>query len=265
MPPSIPVPSAGDLNHSVTPKKSNLSRRRRSANKRTLKRKPATATAAAATATKQEEEITRVEDSSSSNVANQLYNNSSMMPYGMSPYYGYGGMSPMMMGPLSNLNQYLFGIQNVVFSLTQAVQMLGMNQQALQQAFDSLTSMFDHAIVTFHELRALEAMKTENETEEQKNRRKRLKTIRWALLVGGTWVVSKLIRKITGRRKRLQCDGNNYANNNSAFGGSSMTYGSGSFGPQMYGSYGPASSSPYHGGSSMYGGGNYYGASGSYF
>ena len=38
--------------------------------------------------------------------------------YGMSPYYG--GMPPA--GPLSGLNQFLFGVQNVVFSLGQAVQ-----------------------------------------------------------------------------------------------------------------------------------------------
>jgi hypothetical protein len=40
-----------------------------------------------------------------------------VLMYGMSPY---GGMPPS--GPLSGLNQFLFGVQNVVFSLGQAVQ-----------------------------------------------------------------------------------------------------------------------------------------------
>jgi hypothetical protein len=43
--------------------------------------------------------------------------------YGMPPYGG--GMSPP--GPLSGLNQFLFGVQNVVFSLGQAVQVSFMN------------------------------------------------------------------------------------------------------------------------------------------
>ncbi len=117
----------------------------------------------------------------------------------MSPMMG-GGMSPMI-GSISNLNQFLYGIQTVVFSLSQAVQLLGMNQEALQQAFDSLTSMMDKGVATFHELRALEAMQNAQETEEQKKRRQRLKTIRWASMMGGRYVVYKLIRRITNRRK----------------------------------------------------------------
>jgi hypothetical protein len=100
----------------------------------------------------------------------------------------------------------LFGVQNVVFSLSQAVQVLGMNQQAITQAFDSLTSMFDHAIAIFHELRALEALETEKENEEQKKRRTRLKAIRWALMMGSSWLVYKLMRRITSRRRHLQYD-----------------------------------------------------------
>lgn len=246
MPPSIPVvQTPADISPSVTPKKNNLSRRRK-----TKRSKPRPVTPP-----KQEEDTTyRIEESSSPDVSTQYSSNANMMPYGMSPYgmspY-YGGMSPMMMGPLSNLNQYLFGIQNVVFSLTQAVQMLGMNQQALQHAFDSLTSMFENAVATFHELRALEAMKTETETEEQKNRRKRLKTIRWALLLGGSWLVHKIIRKITCRRRQIQYDGPSNGTSPLA----------GSYGPTAHGGY---NYSPFSG-PSMYGGGGHYGTSGGYF
>jgi hypothetical protein len=40
-----------------------------------------------------------------------------------SPYsYGGGGMLSMGGGPISNINQFLFSVQNIIFSLSQAVQ-----------------------------------------------------------------------------------------------------------------------------------------------
>jgi hypothetical protein len=277
MPPSIPNPSSADLSHSdpsITPKKNNLSSSRTSISRtkgnRTTKRVPKSKPVHKQA---QEEEVTTTTQplgASSTNNALSPYNSTGMMPYGMSPMMG-GGMSPMMgggmspmMGPISNLNQFLYGIQTVVFSLSQAIQLLGMNQEALQQAFDSLTSMMDHAVATFHELRALEAMQNEQETEEQKKRRQRLKTIRWALMMGGSYVVYKLIRRITSRRKQVTYTGNNSAPLSAGYGlsGPSM-YGNGSYGgPGMQGGYNPTSAF----GPSMYGGGNYYGSgSGGYF
>ena len=120
--------------------------------------------------------------------------------------YGMGMMSPMMFGgPFSGLYQVLFGVQNVIFSLGQAVQILGMNQQALQQALDSVSTMADHAIATFYELRALEAVEQKHETEDQKKRRRRLKAMRWALLMGTSWFAYKLFKYLTtSRRRRLR-------------------------------------------------------------
>lgn len=180
--------------------------------------------------------------------------------YGSSPFgyggYGMGGMmSPMMMmpgSPFSGLYQVLFGVQNVVFSLSQAIQVLGMNQQAIQQAFDSLVNMFDHAVATFHELRAIEAMQIEKETEEQKRRRRRLKAIRWAILMGGSWLVYKLIHRITtGKRRRRLANHNHTTTNNNnglmslfggnpGYGGGYSNYGGygSSYGSNMYGGYG---------------------------
>jgi hypothetical protein len=248
----------------------------------------------------QEQSIT-TPASQSENNALGLYNSTNMMPSSM-PYGGmggspYGGMmgggmmgggmmgggmmgGGMMGGPFSGLYQVLFGVQNVVFSIGQAVQVLGMNQQALQQAFDSLTSMMDHAIATFHELRALEAMQTEKETEEQKKRRRRLKAIRWALVMGSSWLVFKIIRRLTSRRRRLQYDGSQaltrtgggytsspYGDTGGGAYGSSMYGpsvhgGGGIYGPSMHGGYNPGTS---FGGSSMFGGGGHYGSSGSNF
>lgn len=266
MPPSIPHPSSADLSHSdssITPKKHNLSKARTTTGRTKTNRTPKRVLKSKQISKQPQEEgesANQIPAAPPASNALSSYNSASMMPYGMSPYYG--GMSPMnTMGPFSNLNQFLYGIQTVVFSLSQAVQLLGMNQQALQQAFDSLTSMMDHAIATFHELRALEAMKNEKETAEQKKRRQRLKTIRWALMMGGSYVVYKLIRRITSRRKQIAFTGNN-ASHQFGAGGPSM-YGSGAVGGSgMYGGYNPTSAF----GPSMYGGSSYYGSgNGNYF
>jgi uncharacterized membrane protein len=201
-----------------------------------------------------------------------------------SPYGGYGMMgSPMMMGglggvgPFSGLYQVLFGVQNVVFSLGQVVSILGMNQQAMQQVFDSISSALDQAIASYHELRALEAIEKEQESEEQKKRRRRLKTMRWALVAGTSWLVYKLLWRLvtSSRRKRLRhgegrANGgglvNQYSPGNaispyaSGYGGG---YGNSSMMHSGYGSSGLYGGGPYGGG--PYGGGGYYGGGGGHF
>eukprot|EP00934_Nitzschia_sp_Nitz4_P004893 Nitzschia sp. Nitz4//scaffold106_size73319//33318//34157//NITZ4_005736-RA/size73319-processed-gene-0.68-mRNA-1//-1//CDS//3329532520//4883//frame0 len=174
-----------------------------------------------------------------------------------SPYFG-GGMSPMMMGgPFSGLYQTLFGIQNIVFSMSQVVQLLGMNQHAMQQAFDSLSSMVDHAIATFHEVRALDATESALESEEQKRRRRRLKAIRYAMVVGATWLVYKIIRQLTSKRRRLRHDTTNTMGLHSR-----PTTGYSPYGGYGGGSYGMGMGYNSMMGSSMYGGG--YGGPGSF-
>lgn len=181
------------------------------------------------------------------------------MGYGMygSPY-GYGGMAPMMGGPFSGLHQVLFGVQNVIFSVNQVVQMLGVNQHALQQTLDSLTQMVDKAIATFHELRALEAQQEKQATEEQLKRKSRLKALRWALLVGTSWIVYKIIRRLAiSKRRRRITSGPHMGNmQNNSYGLAN---------PTPYSSYqssGPYYSSPYNGmgmnpGNGTFGGGFY--------
>jgi hypothetical protein len=158
------------------------------------------------------------------------------------PYYG-GGM----VGPFSGLHQVLFGVQNVIFSLTQAVQLMGTNQQALQLALDSITKMVDAAIATFYELRALEAQK--EYTPEQQRRRKRLRALRWALVMGGSWLVYKIIRMLTtSKRKRLT----NYPHSPQSYYGGSMPYQQPTYG----GGYGFMGGSPnFGGGHGAFGGG----------
>jgi len=118
--------------------------------------------------------------------------------YGMSPYYG--GMPQM--GPLSGLNQFLFGVQNVVFSLSQAVQILGMNTQALQQLLDTATTMLEQALAAYKEMRALEMMANDSESEEAKKKRRRLKALRWALVLAVTYGGYRVVRVAFQQKRR---------------------------------------------------------------
>ena len=198
---------------------------------------------------------------------------------GMNNMYGggmygagmYGMMSPMMMGgPFSGVYQLLFGVQSVVMSLGQAVQLIGMNQQALQQALDAAWNLVDHSMATFHELRQLEATNSAKETPEQKQKRRRLKALRWALVMGTSWFVYKLLRRIftSSRRKRLGYHQQGRHNNSNPYSTSSgyhylpmtSSYSPGYYGAAGGGGYG-------YGGSSMYGVGAspYYGSGGGFF
>ena len=114
-------------------------------------------------------------------------------PYGMGMGFG--------MGPLNTLNQFLMGVQTAIYSLNSAVQVIGMNKQALHQLLDAASSMVEHALATWHEMRALEAIAKDQETEEQKMRRRRLKALRWAMVVAATYAAWRVIRSAFSSRK----------------------------------------------------------------
>jgi len=160
-----------------------------------------------------------------------------LAPYGgistVSPYGFYGG-APSIMSPspfmgmgmntmglpyLSGLNQMVFNVQNIIFSISQAVQIVGANQQALQHAWESLNQMVDHAVSTFHEMRALETIERECESEEERNRRKRLKALRYAFVFGGSWLAYKLIRNLLFTKRSL-LQGQQRASTSTIFGSS---------------------------------------------
>lgn len=117
--------------------------------------------------------------------------------------YGYGNPmlgSPLMGigGPLNSLNQFLFSIQNVIFSLSQAVQIVGMNAQGLQQLLESGTAMFDHIIASLHEL--VEPQRAES--PEERKRRRRIRALRWAVITAITYAGYKLLRSLRQRQQR---------------------------------------------------------------
>ncbi|KAG7369810.1 hypothetical protein IV203_027556 [Nitzschia inconspicua] len=160
--------------------------------------------------TAENDQVVGVADPNATNSLNP-YNINTIVPYGTSLYgssaaagTGMMMMPPMYMGgmgPFSGAYQVLYGVQNVVFSISQAVQLVGMNQQLLQQAWESLSQMVDHAISAFHEMRALEQKLNREETEEDKQRRKRLKALRYALVFGGSWLAYKIVRGLLFHKK----------------------------------------------------------------
>lgn len=135
-----------------------------------------------------------------------------------------------------------------------------MNTHALQQLLDTATTMFDHALQTFKEMRMLDAANEALESEEEQKRRRRLKALRWALIMSVVYGGYRLIRRLFQRRQ-MQCQIAMYPANQPAATSTSAIqpyYGGGYYQPPHYGgtgypyssSYG--SSNPY---SSYYGGG----------
>ena len=133
---------------------------------------------------------------------------SGMSPYGMGMGMGMGmggmgGEVPY----FSSIYQIMYGVQNLIFSVSQIIQVVGTNQQALHHAWESLNQLIDHAIEKFNEMRVLESIhQREHETEEEKRKRKRLKVIRYAIVFGGSWLAYKLIRTnlLFSRKRRIK-------------------------------------------------------------
>ena len=127
------------------------------------------------------------------------------MGMGMSPYSmggmgmgmggmgmgGYGGMG----GPLSSINQFLFSFQSIIFSLGQAMQVVGMNTQAMEQLYQQAMHMMDTALVTMQDLKSLECKDLSLLSEEEQKKRRRLKALRWGLMMGVSYVGVKVVMK----------------------------------------------------------------------
>lgn len=165
-----------------------------------------------------------------------------------------------------------------------------MNTHALQQLFHTAMSFFDNAVSTLNEIRALNiASASEDEmSEEEVKRRRRLKALRWSLVMGVSYAGYKLMRRWLLRRRQLRqmiasgvnnsgysvdagigngepAHANRYSPYGPPAGGSGYGYGHGSqYGYDGFGSAGGAAYgsrySPY---SSSYGG-NYGGGYGGY-
>lgn len=125
----------------------------------------------------------------------------------------YNGM-PVGGGPMQHLNQFLFGVQNVIFSLSQAVHIIGMNTEAVQKLLVHVTAMFDHAVSTWSELQTLERQSRATESVADRKRRRRLRALRWALLVAGSYASYRVVHWLIvlyRRGRRQQQLPSNYA------------------------------------------------------
>ena len=76
-----------------------------------------------------------------------------------------------------------------------------MNTQALHQLLDTATSMFDHALSTFQEMRALDARSLQDESPEEQTKRRRLKALRWAFIMSIAYGGYRLIRRLLRKRQ----------------------------------------------------------------
>merc|ERR1719410_2885220 len=100
--------------------------------------------------------------------------------------------------PLSNITNMLFGLQQAIFSLSQVVQIVGMNSNALSQMVSSTLHLFDSAYNTISELHTLHqnTTRTENKaiiSEDERKRLRRLKALRWSLVLGVSYSMYKIL------------------------------------------------------------------------
>jgi hypothetical protein len=173
-----------------------------------------------------------------------------MSMYGGGGMYGgglMGGMYGGAGGPLSGLNQALYGFQSLILSLGQAVQIVGMNTAALQQLLESTSKMVDHAIHVYKEMRAVEMASQHSELPEDKKRRRRLRALRWCIMLGVSYAGYKIIRMAFRKRTmRIEYGGaqTQYPQRSSAMVPYSQGYSS-NYNSSPYGGYGP-SYSPYN-------------------
>ena len=83
-----------------------------------------------------------------------------------------------------------------------------MNTHALQQLFHTAMSFFDNAMSTLNEIRALNMSSAsadeEEMSEEEIKRRRRLKALRWSLVMGVSYAGYKLMRRWFLRRRQLR-------------------------------------------------------------
>lgn len=166
------------------------------------------------------------------------------MGYGMGYMGGMGGMGgmPMLPGYMSNITNFLFGFQQVVFSIGQAVQIVSMNTNALQHFVNSGIHMSQSAKQTFEEFQQkyfdftqiltltqdsvkvkhgvlIEGKGSDDDSIEMKKKKRRLKAIRWSMLLLVSYTCYRIVRRfIRNRVKRKAAEmvalGYGYRSNN---------------------------------------------------
>jgi hypothetical protein len=91
-----------------------------------------------------------------------------------------------------------------------------MNTQALHQLYGQGMTMLDNILNTLHEINTLENASQKQLSEEDKKRRRRLKALRWSILVGGSYVGYRVVANWIKKRrefKRIQFEGDLHRTN----------------------------------------------------
>ena len=175
---------------------------------------------------------------------NNMWNTSPSM-MGMNPYnpmtpstsmFGnYGGFGNSMMmspqlpmlgtagGPFSTITNYLLGIQNVIMSIGQVVQIISFNATSLQQLSESILAMVEHAIRSWHEQQQQQQnrflkhnrgdsgswnenvdSKTPEEIQKALQQRRRLRALRYTIAITLSYIGYTMIRKVFFKQQQLQ-------------------------------------------------------------
>ncbi|KAL7527216.1 hypothetical protein ACHAWF_002084 [Thalassiosira exigua] len=194
--------------------------------------------------------------------------------------YGMGGMGSQW---LMSVNQLLFGVQSAVFSMVQAMHIVGMNAQQLKQLHASIRGAVESALGQVREKygsvqASLEAMGARGEgagqwmlggdgggedqamTQAEVIRRRRLAAFRWTMTLTASYLLYRGVRRLV--RALIYGDG---AVRRSGYQYRPPLPSDGYHGNGILGDYGyGASGYGNYGGASHYGSGNYYQRRGGY-
>lgn len=111
-----------------------------------------------------------------------------------------------------------------------------MNTQAIQQLLDTASTMFEHALKTYREMRVLEARANESESEEDKKRRRRLRALRWMIVTASLYAGYRVVKLAFKKRRHGQpiADSNQQPGVNSRYGALPSSYSYGGQGQQNW-------------------------------
>jgi hypothetical protein len=154
-----------------------------------------------------------------------LLNSTNMLTSNLGMYGGLGGYNNGMMmmggyggypttygaGPLSWVNQCMFGIQNLLFSVTQVIQIVSMNTNTVQQLYEAVRTILQHAVQAYQQHIALDdsptssrGIHTMQQRQELAQRRRKLRMIRSALVSLALYTGYKLVRWLFTKNSRTR-------------------------------------------------------------
>jgi hypothetical protein len=142
--------------------------------------------------------------------------NSMMSPLQQLPMVGAAG------GPFSTITNYLLGIQNVIMSIGQVVQIISFNASSLQQLCESILAMMEHAIQSWHDQQQNHTKRLKHTSNDNKNesdnhedlspeeqqrviqQQRRLRALRYTITIAISYIGYTIIRKLFSNQQQQQ-------------------------------------------------------------